>query len=389
MYGKLTMGSKEELHLFVIWKNARPKEKEILKDIRTQFDTLSEYEIHWSEEKFAENLTRFYGVSLPSGSDKETHCGKGPFLLVVVRDKNPKYNTHKTSKGPAHINTKMFLAKEKHRDWTGGGHRVHATNTPQEFRHDIILLLGLSPEDYLKEASKRDYVKRQTIKKDLFGSSNWKDLQSLFLVLNNTIPYIVMRNFEPLPGDYYAESHGDIDLLVNNYQEAQYLSNSRPIFTESNRVFNSIVIADEEVMFDLRYVTDGYYCDKWQKDMLETRTIYNGIYVPDSRHYFFSLLLHALIHKESVSPDYITKLQSLNDNNKLTSNTVNREWFDSGKASRLLGKFMAANNYSLSRAEPSVFFNKENHGRVQKYINLYMYLYKIKSLFRSRTSTEK
>ena len=50
----------KEIHLFIIWENGRNKEKEILGKIEEDFRILNMFEIKWTEEKIAENFSRFY-----------------------------------------------------------------------------------------------------------------------------------------------------------------------------------------------------------------------------------------------------------------------------------------------------------------------------------------
>ena len=79
-----------ELHLFIIWENASYKKDEILEDIKKSFEIIKIYKMIWDKDKFSENLSRFYGTNLPAGSGKEQHCGTGPFILIIVKDKNPR-----------------------------------------------------------------------------------------------------------------------------------------------------------------------------------------------------------------------------------------------------------------------------------------------------------
>ena len=125
-----------ETHLFILWENAREKEKEILEDIKKNFEILGLYNIKWNKENFSNNLSRFYGTNLPENSGKEQHCGNGDFLLIVVGIDNPKYEERQTSKGLQIVNTNMFDKKTYYRKLTGGGHKVHATNSEVETNHD-------------------------------------------------------------------------------------------------------------------------------------------------------------------------------------------------------------------------------------------------------------
>ena len=141
----------KEIHLFILWENARYKEKEILEDIKQNFNIIGLYNISWSNDKVAENFTRFYGTFLPKNSGKEIHCGRGDFLLVIVEDENPIYEERNTSHGPEIVNINMFDKKEYYRELTGGGHKIHATNSQEETNHDLTLLLGVNIEDYLNQ----------------------------------------------------------------------------------------------------------------------------------------------------------------------------------------------------------------------------------------------
>ena len=175
----------QEIHLFILWEKALSKKQEILDDMKKSFDILAMYNITWSKEKFSENLSRFYGTNLPKGCGKEEHCGTGTFLLVIVRCNNPKYEKRDTSKGIQTVNIDMFDKKTYYRKLTGGGHRVHATNSEIETNHDMCLLLGKSIEDFIKENPKFD-GQEENLNQDLVGSMGWESVEKMFYVLNNS-----------------------------------------------------------------------------------------------------------------------------------------------------------------------------------------------------------
>ena len=145
-----------ELHLIVLWANARYKEKEILDDISKNLKIRKIYEIEWSKDKVADNFSRFYGQKLPDKSFKEKECGTSSFLCIVVEDENSKYDFVETSRGHEKANIKLFNLKEKYRSWTGGGHKIHTTNSVEETNHDSVLLLGLNYED-LRDSLPENY----------------------------------------------------------------------------------------------------------------------------------------------------------------------------------------------------------------------------------------
>ena len=68
---------------------------------------------------------------------KEVHCGVGPFLLCIIEDHSPKHEFRETTKGKRLVNINTFDSKQAYRMWTGGGHKIHATDTEDESLHDF------------------------------------------------------------------------------------------------------------------------------------------------------------------------------------------------------------------------------------------------------------
>lgn len=358
MTDKKPSSSKSEVHLMIIWEHARTIEEKILKDIAENFDILKTYEVHWSREKFTENLSRFYGTKLPPNAKKEAHVGTNAFVAVIVEDKDPVYKKHTTSKGDAHVNTKLFNAKTRHREWTGGGHRIHGTNSVIETDHDLTLLFGKNSEDILRHIKKTG-SKREVWKHDLVGANGWESLSQLFYVLNNTIDYVVLRNFDQLPDNYYAKDHGDIDLMVADYKDAMFTANATPVFKQSYRVYNEVLIKNEKVLFDFRHVDDNYYDPLWEVDILSRRVLSNkGFYVAAPEDFFYSLLYHAIIQKPKTGADYKARLIKLA---KTVSISLSEKSFDNGDAIRVLAKYLQKNNYVFTQPnDASVYSHEDN-----------------------------
>lgn len=354
---------KEELHLFIIWKNALEKQKEIIQDIQKKFEIISQYAITWSEEKYAENLSRFYGTKLPEGCDKETHCGRGTFLLILVKDWHPQYAYRKTTAGEAYVNTNMFDAKSLYREWTGGGHKIHGTNTVEETNHDLTLLLDKNGEDYLKEwnqkESKEQKKKKEEpilLKKDLLGANGFKSVEEMFYVLNNGIDYAVLRNYEVLPDEIYVNKHNDIDLICSSREGAAYLLNAKKVQELDYRVQYQVKVGEKIANFDLRYIGDKYYDEKMEKDLLKNR-VWNqkGFYILEKEDYFYTLLYHALIHKPEFLEDYQDRLMKMNFNftKKIVQNLQN--------SMEYLEDWLIQKKYIIERpVDLSVYFNTKN-----------------------------
>ena len=334
-----------ELHLFIIWNNARNIEKQILEDISTDLKIIKTIEVHWSRRFFVKNLVRFYGTKLHRWSFKDRECGNAPFLLVIVEDSNPKYEERKTSRGKMElVNSKMFDKKTKYRNWLGGNNsKVHCTNNINETRHDLMLLLGLTIDDFYKNFNNLPSI----IKEDIVGNNGWESLEQIFKVLNETTEYLVLRNFEYLPNHFKSIEHGDIDLLVKNQKEVAYILNAKKISKKEYRVNYKCMIGNNKILFDLRYVGDNYYDYNWQETMLKNRILNEkGIFVLDKTNYKFSLLYHALIHKKIIADDYILKLKS---------------FFNKKDLKQELFNYLNNNNYEISYPKDlSVYFNAIN-----------------------------
>lgn len=367
----MTSKQEPEIHLFIIWEKARHIEAKIIKDIQKKFEIIKIYEIHWSKEHFARNLSRFYGTNLPPGSSKEKHCGTGPFLLVVVKDLKPVYGQHDTSKGPRYVNSNLFLSKSLHREWSGGGHKIHATDTLRETDHDLVMLLGLNTQDFLKEVVGQESTQPIPYKHDLIGANGWVNLTQLFYVLNNSIDYVVLRNFGMLPDKFYADKHGDIDLLVSNFEEAVYIANSKPVFKEQHRVHHKVSIGGADVLFDFRYVSDNYYDKKWEGDILARRVFDKGFYRPDLFNHFYSLLYHGLIHKPELANDYTDSLKLMAKANRSLPRLKSMP-ASLPQAISSLSRFMVSRDYNYSiPTDKSVFINENNLLMARKFMRRY------------------
>lgn len=350
-----------ELHLFIIWRNARSAAPAILELMAQRFTLLEVYEVRWSEKHYSSNLSRFYGQKLPSGSDKEVHCGRGPFLLVLVLDKNPLYERRNTSRGERVVNVTTFDAKERYRSMTGGGHRIHGTNSPGETNHDLHLLTGMDGSAFLAGHTDGWDGRIKPLDRDVTGAGGWAGLEELFATLNAALPYVVLRNFEGFPESALLEGHGDIDLLAESTAELRYIVNAAPVMPEPYRVLHEATVGGRKMLFDFRAVGDNYYDARWEKALIENRVFSpKRFFHPDATGHFYSLLYHAAVHKPSIAPDYVERLL------KLAQGIVpltRGEFADPPRLKKILDDFLARNGYSfVEPADCSVFFNAEFAG---------------------------
>ncbi len=342
-----------ETNLFIIWENARYKSREILDDMNKEFKILKIFEVEWEKSKFSKNLTRFYGTNLPPRSDKETHCGNGKFLLIILDDEKCKYENRNTSKGVQYVNTHMFDCKKKYRSWTNGGHKIHGTNSEVETNHDLTLLIGKNIEDFKSYLEKNPWNGEiEALNSNLLGTDGWNCIEDVFYVLNNGCEYAILRNYEEINSNVYCNGHEDIDLLCRDKKEVEYLLGCKAKFKQKYRVHYFINVNNQKVMVDLRHVGDGYYDKSWQMDMLERR-VYNeeGYYTLCLNDYYYSLIYHAILQKPMFSYDYENRLQIMAS--KLGKSILVGE----SEFLRELNLFMNENKYKYTVCDDySVFF---------------------------------
>lgn len=293
--------------MFIIWERGRYKETDILHDIKSHFQIVKCYDILWSDECVSDNFTRFYGTNLPKGSDKEKECGTGRFLLVIAYDENPQYEIRHTSKGDAVVNVNMFDAKSKYRSWTGGGHKIHATNSPKETNHDLTLLLGINVADFIKNEPTSII---ESIERDIVGAKGWKSLSELFYVLNNTVNYVVLRGKNELLYNQFSDEHRDVDLLIDDYENTKYVINGISCCSKT-RPHEKVTIANYDYFLDLWPVQKRYFDPLWCQEMLSTKVLTNGYYFLDEKNEFYTLLYHCLIYKNKIANDYKQRIIEL------------------------------------------------------------------------------
>ncbi|WP_158276162.1 protein kinase domain-containing protein [Brumimicrobium oceani] len=311
---------KREIHTLIIWSASSEIRPKVDKLLNQSFKVLKEYTCNWSEKNFEKNLMSFYAHSQMGKNiieykkilrQKAHHCGMGEFYLFVLEDEKPIYELRDTSSGKRNVNINLFDLKSALREQTGGGFRIHASDNTFESNKDLTILLGKNTNDFLNNA---DFsAQKESLNTNCLGTDGFKSIEEFFYLLNNSIDYVVLRNYEYLPKEYTLEEHDDIDLLVENLNFIRYLTHATPVYPNSdNRVYFNIKIANENIPFDFRHIGDNYYDLYWQNNILKNKLTYNKlINVPNQEDYFYTLLYHAYVQKKEIKEDYYPKLEKL------------------------------------------------------------------------------
>lgn len=182
--------------------------------------------------------------------------------------------------------------------------------------------------------------------------SNYNSIVEIFKILNqNNIDYLILRNFENLLDDrIYVGGHEDIDFLVADSKEV-----IKALGAISNRKYEDfthyhIYVGGNRVNLDLRSVGDGYYCENWQKEMLQNKKQKECFYIMSDEDYFYSLIYHAIIQKKKFSEEYQQRLTLMGKALGLRIETNTQECFI-----LCLEEFMVHKEYKYSYTEdPSI-----------------------------------
>lgn len=358
-----------ELHLFIIWNRGEKFKEIIINDIKKRFSIKLIRKIKWKKELFSQNLRRFYGRNLPKNSSKENECGTGPFTVVIVEDINPIYAPRKTNQGIQMVNINMFDSKEMYRNWAHSN-VIHASNSTKESNHDITLLFGISPIDLKMGGFEFDH-KGDSI--DLVGAEGWISIEQILYVLNYTLEYVILRNFENYPYCIEYGEHSDVDILCENFDTAKLILNSNNSTKQKKRVQQIVKIGEEKINFDLRYVGDGYLDEKWEKNILLNR-VYNekGFYTPNHIDYLFTIIYHVLIQKSEISKDYISRVEELSKFLYIEKIDISNE----NDALIALNDYLVKNNYSV--VEPTDSTVAYNYYKLNGHASLSRRIHKLK-----------
>ncbi len=312
---KMTKGN-NETYIFIIWEKARNKTDEIINDLDKKFVIRNVIEITWSQNEFLNNLKRFYGRSLPDAKEKSYVCGTGPFLVVIVSDINPKFNEPSKSGISLerdYVNSNILNCKLKYRKLIGKKFTIHSSVSKNETEHNLTLLFGKNIDDFTKELpTKWDGIIKK-IKLDLIGTDGWKNMNELFYVMNGTVNYVVLRNFEGMPSEF---DYNDVDLLVEDEKLAYIVKKDFSLVKDNLRSIK-IKVGTNNITLNPNYVGDHYYDQKWEKDILKRRVLHDsGFYIPNKSDYFYTLLYHVIFHNRwkkiiSIREDYKKLLLNL------------------------------------------------------------------------------
>lgn len=170
---------------------------------------------------------------------------------------------------------------------------------------------------------------------------SWNTIEEMFASLHNAKEeYIILRNYEEIDADnFYTSGHADIDFLARNGKRFAKCIHAYPRFVSDDGIHYKVLIADTEVIIDVRSVGDGYYDANWERAMLHNRVPMNGrFFISDRENYYYSLVYHAILQKKELAKDYLLRLNDMAENLGIQAKTEKEHLFE-------LAQFMKEKGY--------------------------------------------
>ena len=333
-----------DLHLFVVWQDARHKAGEILSDLDSTFLIRSAMEIEWSDAYVVENTNRLYKKVQTGSTSLPAKIGDGRFVAIIVEDPEPVYAFDQTVSGLIEcVNLEVVRHKKRYRGWFESPYAVHSTNSLGEFFEQAPLLHGLEGLRAIINSSS-EATEIESKASDLAGTTGWDSLHELLSHLAISTNSVVLRGFERLP-DLDPGLVEEIDVLCEDLPGFLAAVNAYLADPVQKPYKAMVKVAGHEIRIDARYVGDGYYDAVWQKDILRHQLVHNDIVGrPRQDDYFFSLLYHAKLQKLELSEEYIERLPQF-------AASIGLDWISSddiisnASAAAILTGYMKANGY--------------------------------------------
>lgn len=179
------------------------------------------------------------------------------------------------------------------------------------------------------------------------SNKNWTSFNEFIKEANIHCNWLVLRNFEYLPDDFFGNDT-DVDVLCENVE--QFTTKMGLTKRSYGVAAYEANIAGIKVPFDVRFLGDGYYDKLWQYKMLKTKT-YTAEGVPrlSDEHYFYSLIYHAKIQKKLVKSVYRERFFNLATVLQIANYYTVEKIDDDKYVASLLDNFMRENYFSFSK----------------------------------------
>jgi hypothetical protein len=296
--------TQSEHHVFLLWHNGLSFAEKLLEKIQRNLLITHAGYLQWTPERFRQNLVRFYGPEASLVDQKAAAVGTGPFLAILVKDKNPVYALRQTTDGPRHVNTNIFDIKSEFRSLLPNKWLLHSSVTAEEGIKDCVLLYGQAPRALKLEDFNVGTL--QTNHRDLPGSEGFADLADMFGFLNEVQDYVLLfEDAATLRLEDIKSKEGQVlTLLTLDHALTSSLLNAQPLDANAQPKGFLVRIAGRNVRVVIRDTFDGFFCPVWSRDILKRKRKSADIYVPAEDDAFYTALYEICVRGTAAGPLY-------------------------------------------------------------------------------------
>lgn len=182
---------------------------------------------------------------------------------------------------------------------------------------------------------------------------DWKSVEDILNSISNQ-KYVFLRNFQAVCNEFSEDD--DWDILCDNMQTFIKEIKAKPLNSNTECYNYYVNVGRKKLYLDIRCVGDGYYDEKWERDMLDSRIFKDGMYILNNVNYINSIVYHCLVHKDSIDYDKYKKVL-------INSGRNINEYIEN------LSLFMMKNGYrAVVPNDKGVKFNEENYSLIQERI---------------------
>lgn len=351
--------------LFVVWGAESALVSMVRKELSNRFSILCDSELIVSEDKITELVKRLYAKPVFFNDDgvfEPEKTKKNKLHVFYVKDLDPLLALHRSAAGEfENVSLSFAKAKEKFRLECrlnyGYEYFVHAALTVSEIRLQLPILF---PEEVVRQLWMGESVANPV--SDSHLSLGFKTLAEALSQLTLSTEWCVLRGWETLPDGHIGD---DLDILVQDKNIAVSCINLLFDPKDHQKRNGYLVLrSGETVKFDLHWVGDGYFDERWQSQVLANRRIANSIPRPNDEDAVFTLLYNELVNRAKPRVERLRLAASILSGMHTTG------WFDKGAvftsdyALDLLGGYMKSKKYVW--VEPKVKRHDQPAGAVQR-----------------------
>ena len=315
--------------LFIIWETGRKLQDQILDDLAANFHINRVTEFRWTPAMVWANYQRFYSDTPIRGSAHARNKGVGPFLAINVSVNSATYDHRLTrNRGVRVVNTEMFDAKTRYREWTGG-YGIHCGENLSESLRDTHMLYGPESDNWVNRKLPKWNGTIDILEHDVMGAFGWRSFDELFGALNRALNYALIY-YGPTEEVMDGLSRGhSFDILTSDHYATHTFLHSGPRIPEPLRRGGEIEIRvdGKPLKLNLRYPGDGQFEKSWATAVLDERVIdSHGFYRPKDEEQYWLMAHRAVAKNAPIDLSFLQEAELIaSDNHLLTKPSLSSD----------------------------------------------------------------